>query len=59
MICYRCGAEIGKNDYCPECSADVSIFQKVVRISNQYYNDGLEQAQVKNMSGAIVRPKNT
>ena len=54
MICYRCGAEIGKNDYCPECSADVSIFQKVVRISNQYYNDGLEQAQVKNMSGAIV-----
>lgn len=57
MICYRCGAEIGKNDYCPECSADVSIFQKVVRISNQYYNDGLEQAQVKNMSGAIVSLK--
>lgn len=54
MICYRCGAEIGKYDYCPECSADVAIFQKVIRISNSYYNEGLENAQVKNMSGAIV-----
>ena len=54
MICYRCGAEIGKYDYCPECSADVAIFQRVIRISNSYYNEGLENAQVKNMSGAIV-----
>ena len=54
MICYRCGAEIGNYDYCPECSADVAIFQRVIRISNSYYNEGLENAQVKNMSGAIV-----
>lgn len=54
MICYRCGHEAGWEDNCPTCGADLKIFKKVVRISNSYYNDGLQKAQVRNLSGAII-----
>lgn len=54
MICYRCGGDAGKNNVCPACSADLKIFQKVERVSNAYYNDGLQKAQVRNLSGAII-----
>ena len=57
MICYRCGADAGKGERCPSCGADLHIFQKVVRISNSYYNDGLEKAGVRNLSGAIISLK--
>ena len=54
MICYRCGAEVSKEEICPSCGANLAVFQKAVRISNAYYNDGLEKAGVRNLSGAIV-----
>lgn len=54
MICYRCGHEAGWEDHCPTCQADLRIFKRVVRISNSYYNDGLQKAQVRNLSGAII-----
>ena len=57
MICYRCGSEVGKNEYCPYCETDLSIFQKAVRISNSYYNDGLQKANVRNLSGAVISLK--
>ena len=57
MICYKCGESVGKEDFCPTCNADLSIFQRAVRISNEYYNDGLRKANVRNLSGAIVSLK--
>lgn len=57
MICYQCGADAGRKDRCPNCQADLSIFQKAVRISNAYYNDGLEKAEVRNLSGAVISLK--
>ncbi len=57
MICYRCGTDAGKAESCPSCGADLHIFQKAIRISNSYYNDGLEKAGVRNLSGAIVSLK--
>lgn len=54
MICFRCGAEAGNRDYCPSCNADIHIFQKIRRLSNSYYNEGLNQANVRNLSGAII-----
>lgn len=54
MICYKCGQETGWEDSCPACGADMKIFKKIVRISNSYYNDGLQKAQVRNLSGAII-----
>ena len=54
MICYRCDNEAGKDEYCPNCGADLRLFQRAVRMSNVYYNDGLEKARVRNLSGAIT-----
>jgi tetratricopeptide (TPR) repeat protein len=59
MICYRCGQEAGDAKRCPSCGADLAVFQKVRQISNAYYNLGLEQAGVRNLSGAIVSLKNS
>ena len=57
MICYRCNHEAGAESICPYCGADLDIFQKVIRISNAYYNDGLQKAEVRNLSGAIISLK--
>ncbi|MBR4026665.1 MAG: tetratricopeptide repeat protein [Lachnospiraceae bacterium] len=57
MICYNCGCEVGKDNFCPNCNTDLSIFQKVIRLSNMYYNDGLQKAGVRSLSGAIVSLK--
>lgn len=53
MICYRCNNEVGKQEICPMCGADLHVFQKVFRLSNMYYNEGLQKAEVRNLSGAI------
>ena len=57
MICYRCNHEIGNNEECPVCATDLSVFQKARRLSNIYYNDGLQKAGVRNLSGAIISLK--
>lgn len=57
MRCYRCGQDAGKEERCPSCGADLRVFHKVIRISNTYYNQGLQQAGVRNLSGAIVSLK--
>ena len=57
MICYRCNHETGDASRCPVCGTDLSVFQKVKRLSNMYYNDGLQKAEVRNLSGAIISLK--
>lgn len=57
MICYRCNNQIGNQDICPICGTDLHVFQKVIRLSNMYYNDGLQKAEVRNLSGAIISLK--
>ncbi|MBQ2705701.1 MAG: tetratricopeptide repeat protein [Agathobacter sp.] len=57
MICYRCNNEAGNHDICPICGADIHVYQKVLRLSNMYYNDGLQKAEVRNLSGAIISLK--
>lgn len=57
MICYRCNQEAGREDICPFCGTNLSIFNKIIRLSNTYYNDGLQKAEVRNLSGAIISLK--
>ena len=59
MICYRCGQVVGDAKRCPNCGADLTVFWKVRRISNSYYNLGLQQAEVRNLSGAVESLKNS
>ena len=57
MICYRCNHEAGSANRCPVCGTDLSVLHKVKRLSNLYYNDGLQKAEVRNLSGAIISLK--
>ena len=53
MKCIYCGTPLSSIDYCSGCGADVSILKRIVRISNLLYNEGLEKASVRDLSGAI------
>lgn len=53
MECYSCGCRLSEKDFCTGCGADVAEYKKVMYLSNQYYNEGLEKAQVRDLSGAI------
>ena len=54
MKCNRCGAELNKTDICPGCGSDVKIYKKTVSLSNVFYNDGLEKAGVRDLTGAVA-----
>lgn len=54
MKCYHCGAALVKNDFCTSCGADVKTYKTIIRLSNKYYNEGLEKASVRDLSGAVV-----
>lgn len=54
MKCYNCGCDLSGHDYCTGCGADVSLYKKIIYISNRFYNDGLEKANVRDLTGAIA-----
>ena len=54
MKCYNCGCQLSEQDFCTGCGADVSLYKKILRISNMYYNEGLEKAGVRDLSGAVT-----
>ena len=54
MNCYNCGYELSQHDFCTSCGADVSLYKKIIYISNRFYNDGLEKANVRDLTGAIA-----
>lgn len=53
MICYKCGGNLGAGRHCLRCGTDVTIYKRIVRLSNSYYNAGLEKAKVRDLTGAI------
>ncbi|MCR5100011.1 MAG: tetratricopeptide repeat protein [Butyrivibrio sp.] len=54
MKCYKCGRtlEPGKNT-CPGCGTNVKIYKRIMALSNRYYNEGLEKAEVRDLTGSI------
>lgn len=55
MRCPRCDANVKETaTLCSFCGQDLSVVHYVQRLSNTYYNIGLEKAQVRDLSGAIV-----
>lgn len=54
MKCYNCGCHLSEHDFCTGCGADVSLYKRILRISNMYYNEGLEKAGVRDLSGAVT-----
>ncbi|MEH2957199.1 tetratricopeptide repeat protein [Candidatus Merdisoma sp. JLR.KK006] len=53
MLCIKCGATLQDPEYCSACGTDIKIYGRLIRLSNTYYNMGLEKAKVRNLSGAI------
>lgn len=53
MFCYNCGCNLSEHDFCTACGADVSLYKKIMYVSNMYYNEGLEKAGVRDLSGAV------
>lgn len=54
MICFNCGCRLSEHNFCTACGADVTVYKKIMYVSNRYYNDGLEKAQVRDLTGAIT-----
>jgi tetratricopeptide (TPR) repeat protein len=55
MICPNCGSNMSeKRKRCERCGVDLTIYKKVIRISNYNYNSGLAKAKVRDLSGAII-----
>ena len=58
MICPKCGNQLpASRNHCGVCGADLTAYKKIMRLSNFYYNQGLECAQVRDLSGAVVMLK--
>ena len=53
MFCYNCGCHLSEHDFCTACGADVSLYKKIMYVSNMFYNEGLEKANVRDLTGAI------
>ena len=56
MNCMNCGAFLTDMDldYCPNCGYNVLIQKKVDYLTKIFYNQGLEKASIRDLSGAIA-----
>ena len=54
MYCYNCGCLLSEHDYCTACGADVGLYKKIMYASNRFYDDGLDKAEVRDLSGAVI-----
>ncbi|HWT26678.1 MAG TPA: tetratricopeptide repeat protein [Mobilitalea sp.] len=60
MICPNCGNNMSdKRKRCERCGTDLTLYKKILRTSNLYYNDGLAKAKVRDLSGAIKSLKSS
>ena len=54
MNCPRCNAAVAFTKLrCDNCGHDLTAYHKLVSLSNIYYNKGLSQAKVRDLTGAI------
>lgn len=54
MQCFMCGTQVeGRHRKCPACGADILLYKQIIYTSYLYYNQGLEKANVGDLSGAI------
>lgn len=53
MNCYKCGNRLSEKNFCTGCNTDVTRYKQIIFLSNSYYNQGLEKAQVRDLSGAV------
>jgi len=52
-LCPICGSELDLNGYCSKCDQTITVYKKAELTSKVLYNNGLELARVRDISGAI------
>lgn len=58
MNCPKCGSQVAVNkSHCDRCGEDITIYKRVIKASNMFYNAGLAKARVRDLTGAIVELK--
>ncbi len=53
MRCPNCGYKFNEGSICPECGENAALIAKAHNISVKLYNQGLEQAKARDLSGAV------
>lgn len=53
MECYRCGTVVDGEDFCPKLRRRPWVYRRILAAADACYNDGLEKAQVRDLSGAV------
>ena len=53
MRCMNCGKSVGNLKICPGCGCNLNVQRKAIQLSVRYYNQGLDKAQIRDLSGAI------
>lgn len=54
MYCFNCGCLLSEKNFCTGCGADVGLYKKIMYTANRFYNDALEKAKVRDLSGAVM-----
>lgn len=54
MFCYNCGCHLSEHDFCTSCGVDVSLYKRIMYVSNMYYNEGLAKAELRDLTGAVT-----
>jgi len=54
MYCYQCGCRLSDHDFCTSCGVDVGRYKKIMYLANAFYNDGLDKARVRDLTGAVT-----
>lgn len=54
MFCYNCGCRLSDHDFCTSCGVDVGRYKKIMYLANAFYNDGLDKARVRDLTGAVI-----
>ncbi len=57
MKCYHCGSTLTKHNFCTACKRDVRQYKLIMEAANRKYNEGLEKAQIRDLTGAITALK--
>lgn len=54
MFCFNCGCRLSEKNFCTGCGADVGLYKKIMYTANRFYNDALDKANVRDLSGAVM-----
>lgn len=52
-LCPKCGKPLDAKGFCKECNLSISVYNKIQDTSKVLYNQGLQKAKVRDLSGAI------